>query len=128
MQRESWFLISGLLVTGAACAHHRGGATEPGAMHPAAVYLNVTNNSSLPMVVYAVGSGISYRLGTVSPGIFSRYTFPASMIGNGPLEVQARPSGGGVLIRSGQLLLSPGQVVDFKIEDSQVNSTTTVRP
>lgn len=128
MRRESWLLIAGLLVTGVACAHHRGTTTDPVAMRPGAVYLNVTNNSSLPMVVYAVGSGISYRLGTVSPGISSRYTFPPSMIGNGPLEVQARPSGGGELIRSGQLLLSPGQVVDFKIEDSQVNSTTTVRP
>jgi hypothetical protein len=128
MQRASWFLIAGLLVTGVACANHRGRTTDPVAMRPGAVYLNVTNNSSLPMVVYAVGSGISYRMGTVSPGISSRYTFPPSMIGNGPLEVQARPSGGGDLIRSGQLLLSPGQVVDFKIEDSQVNSTTTVRP
>jgi hypothetical protein len=128
MRRESWLLLAGLLVAGAACAHHRGRTTDPGAVHPAAVFLNVTNNSALPMVVYAVGSGIDYRLGTVSPGISSRYTFPPSMIGNGPLEIQARPSGGGVLIRSGQLLLSPGQVVDFKIEDSQVNSTTTVRP
>jgi hypothetical protein len=128
MHRARTYLITGLLVIGAACAHHGGGTTDPVAMRPGAVYLNVTNNSSLPMVVYAVGSGVSYRLGTVSPGISSRYTFPPSMIGNGPLEVQARPSGGGDLIRSGQLLLSPGQVVDFKIEDSQVNSTTTVRP
>jgi hypothetical protein len=128
MHRRSCVLIAGLLVTGAGCAHHPSGAPDPGAVQPAAVHLNVTNNSPLPMEVYAVGSGINYRMGTVSPGLASHFVFPPSMIGNGPLEVQARPSGGGDLIRSGQLLLSPGQVVDFKIEAHQVNSTTTVRP
>lgn len=128
MHRGSWFLMAGLLVTGVACAHHRGGAPGPGPVQPAAVHLNVTNNSPLPMEVYAVGSGINFRMGTVSPGLASHFVFPPSMIGNGPLEVQARPSGGGDLIRTGPLLLSPGQVVDFKIEAHQVNSTTTVRP
>jgi hypothetical protein len=117
-------------LTGFACGHGRRAAADAGTAQPAvsAVHLNVINNNALALEIYAVGSGITYRMGTVSPGIAREFVFPRAMIGNGLLEIQARPSGGGEVIRSGQLLLSPGQIVDFTIGSNQVSSTATVRP
>jgi hypothetical protein len=126
MRRKSWILMAGVLVTGSACAH-RGGAAG-GAPPPAtaAVRLEVTNDNSLPMEVYVVGAGVSRRLGLVSPGMVGRFVIPQGMLGDGPIEVEAR--GGAEVIRSGQLLLAAGQVVDFKVGTRQMNSTATVRP
>lgn len=118
-----WMLVAGLLVTAAACAHG-GGAT--GEVQPASapVRLEVTNNNNLAMQIYVVGSGVSRRLGTVEPGMVGRFAIPQGMLGNGPIEVEAR---GAQVIRSGQLLLAAGQVIDFRIGTSQIASTATVR-
>lgn len=129
-RRGTHVLVAGLLATGLACGHHRPPSEEPVNSRSAAiaVHLNVVNNNPLAMVVYAVGSSINYRMGSVDPGMSSHFVFPQGMIGNGPLELQARPSGGGDLIRTGQLVLSPGQIVEWRIGTQQVNSTVTVRP
>jgi hypothetical protein len=124
MSRRSWILVAGLLAAGSACAHPGGAAA--GAPSPtAAVRLEVTNNNGLPVEVYVVGSGASRRLGLVSPGMVGRFVIPQGMLGNGPIEVEAR--GGAEVIRSGRLLLAPGQVVDFRVGTRQVSSTATVR-
>jgi len=123
MRRGSWCLIAGLLVTGFACAHGRGAATGTAAAEPAdgVVRLEVTNQSTLPLETYVVGSGIRHRLGTVAPGIAGHFVVPKAMIGNGLVEFLAGAA------RSGQLLLSPGDVVDFVITVPAFNSTATVR-
>ena len=130
MRGGSWVLIGGLLMTGIACSHGRRANSDPVGSPAAAiaVHLNVLNNNALAMEVYVVGSGVTHRMGTVSPGMTSHFLFPQGMIGNAPLELQARPSGGGDLIRSGQLVLSPGQIVEWRIGTQQVNSTVLVRP
>ena len=128
MQRRSWMLIAGLVVLGAACAH--GGAagntseTEPAGRE---IRLNVTNRYALPVDVYAVAAGTSYRMGTVSPGIGSHFVLRAGMVGLGPVEFVAHPAGGEPPVRSGRLVLAPGDVVDFEIAAHLINSTATVR-
>jgi hypothetical protein len=80
------------------------------------------------MEVYALGSNITQRLGTVHPGMSSHFTVPSTLVGNGSVEFEARPSGGGRPFRSGEILLAPGAVVDFLIAPQLFNSTVTRRP
>jgi hypothetical protein len=49
------------------------------------------------------------------------------MIVNGPVEFVARALNGPYL-RSGRILVQPGDVVDFDLTPSPVTSTATVRP
>ena len=123
MVGRSWVLIAGLLLTSAAC---RGGAPPEPDNRP--VRVEVTNNYALPMEIFVVGSGITQRLGTVHPGMVGHFVVPKGMVGNGSVEFQAQPSARGQTVRAGQLLLQPGEVVDFTITAQLFNSTATLRP
>ena len=122
-------LTTGLVVFSAACSYGPGAAgdatrpNDPGG----AVQLHVTNNTGGPMEVYAAGSGTLYRIGTVHPGLAGRFVVRPTMVVNGTLEFVAR-SGNGPFLRSGRILLGPGDVVDFDLTPSPVTSTATVRP
>jgi hypothetical protein len=118
-------VVPALLLTASACAHS-GGGEEP---QPAegSVYFEVTNQHALPMEVYAVGSGITHRMGTVHPGMSSQFVVPQNLIGNGSVRFEARPSGGGQPFLSGDLLLAPGAIVEFTIAAQLFNSTVTRR-
>jgi hypothetical protein len=48
------------------------------------------------------------------------------MVVNGTVEFAAR-SAGGAVVRSGAMLLKPGDVVDFELAGSAVTSAATVR-
>jgi hypothetical protein len=128
--RGPWILIAGLLVTGSACAYGMGTPRDTRRAHDVegAVQLNITNHNNGPMEVYVAGSGTSYRMGTVYPGLAGRFVVRPGMITNGPVEFLARSGNGGPLFRSGQLLLTPGDVVDFELTDRPLNSVATVRP
>jgi hypothetical protein len=129
VSRGAGIFIAGLVLASSACAHGLGTAAE--AMRPnepgSAVQLYVTNNSGGPMEVYAAGSGALYRIGTVHPGLDGRFVVRSAMIGNGTLEFVAR-SGNGPFLRSGRILVAPGDVVDFELTPSPVTSTATIRP
>jgi hypothetical protein len=126
----SWILIAGWLLTSSACAYGIGAATDIRRAHHAdgAVQLNVTNHYNGPVEVYAAGPGTSYRMGTVYPGFASRFVVRPGMIVRGPVEFLARSGSGGPLVRSGQFLLAPGDVVDFELATHPLNSIATVRP
>jgi hypothetical protein len=129
MLRGLRILVPALLLAAPACAHSGAGEVQPEVREteiPA--YVEVSNQHALPMEVYAFASGITQRLGTVHPGMASRFTVPQNLIGNGSVRFEARPSGGGQPFRSGDLLLEPGAVVDFRIEARLFNSTVTRRP
>ncbi|HEY7503273.1 MAG TPA: hypothetical protein VH700_04155 [Gemmatimonadales bacterium] len=121
--------LAGLALASSACAFGRGTADDfkrpqdPGG----AVQLNVTNNFGGPVEVYAAGSGTLYRIGTVHPGLPGRFVVRPTMIVNGPVEFVARALNGPYL-RSGRILVQPGDVVDFDLTASPVTSTATVRP
>jgi len=114
-----------LMLTASACAHSSGGAAAPA---PGSVELAVTNQNALPMEVYASGSGINHRVGTVYPGMGGHFVIPQTLVGNGSVQFEARPSGGGQPFRSGEILLAPGSVVRFQIAPQLFNSTVTRRP
>jgi hypothetical protein len=127
-QSTAGIFLAGLVLGNAACASGRGTADDfrrpqdPGG----AVQLHVTNNSGGPVEVYASGSGTLYRIGTVHPGLSGRFVVRPTMIVNGPVEFVARATNGPFL-RSGRILLQPGDVVDFDLTPSPVTSTATVR-
>lgn len=116
-----------LLLVSSACA--RGGADEgaPGPDH-SPVRVEVTNNFALPVEIYAVGSGITHRMGTVHPGMNAQFVVPPTLIGSGGVELQAHPSTNQQPFRSGQLLLAPGTIVEMVITPTLFNSTATLRP
>jgi hypothetical protein len=117
-------LVPALLLTASACARSSGGETAPSA---GPVEVQVTNQNALPMEVYASGSGINHRMGTVHPGMNGNFVLPQNLVGNGSVEFEARPSGGGRPFRSGEVLLAPGAFIQFQIAPQLFNSTVTRR-
>jgi hypothetical protein len=118
-------LVPALLLTASACSQSGAGEVQP---TDVPVSIEITNQNALPMEVAAVGSGITHRIGTVYPGMASRFAIPKNLIGNGSVRFEARPSGGGQPFRSGETLLAPGAAVDFVIAAQLFNSTLTLRP
>ena len=124
MLRGLRVLVPGLLLTLCACARSGGGEAAPSA---GTVEVSVTNRNALPMEVYASGSGIDHRLGTVHPGMGGHFVIPQNLVGSGSVEFEARPSGGGQPFRSGEVLLAPGSLIEFQIAAQLFNSTVTRR-
>jgi hypothetical protein len=118
-------VVPALLLTASACAHSGGGETAPGASGN--VEVAVTNQNALPMEVSASGSGINHRMGTVYPGMDGHFMLPQNLVGNGSVQFEARPSGGGQPFRSGEILLAPGILIQFQIAAQLFNSTVTRR-
>jgi hypothetical protein len=114
-----------LLLAASACA--RGGSDEPVPTGDP-VRVEVTNNYALPVEIYAVGSGVTRRLGTVHPGMGARFTIPQNITRSGSVELEARLAAERQTFRSGQLLLAPGTIVDFDVAPQLFNSTVTLRP
>lgn len=117
-------LVPGLLLTLCACARSGGGEAAPSA---GTVEVSVTNRNALPMEVYASGSGINHRMGTVHPGMGGHFVIPQNLVGSGSVQFEARPSGGGQPFRSGEILLGPGSLIEFQIAAQLFNSTVTRR-
>jgi hypothetical protein len=93
------------------------------------VVVYVSNNYAIPMEVYAAGSGTDYRMGTVNPGIVSRFVLRWDVLGtNRQVEFVAQASGYGPRVRTGRIYVSPGDIVDFEISPQLVGSRAVVRP
>ena len=114
-----------LLLAAPACAR-AGNSDEP---RPAEgrTSVDVTNQHALPMEVYVLGSGINHRMGTVHPGMAGHFMVPQNLSGSGSVRFEARPSGGGQPFRSGDILLAPGAIVEFRIAARLFSSTVTRR-
>lgn len=124
MLRGLGVLVPGLLLTLGACARAGGGEAAPSA---GTVEVSVTNRNALPMEVYASGSGINHRMGTVHPGMGGHFVIPQNLVGGGSVQFEARPSGGGQPFRSGEVLLAPGSLIEFQIAAQLFSSTVTRR-
>lgn len=124
MRRALWVLIPGMLLTGSACGRGAGPDTSPTPAE-SPVQVEVTNGFALPVEIYAVGSGINHRLGTVHPGMAGHFVLPPAMVGNGTVEFEARSSAAETY-RSGPLMLRAGRLVEFSVAAQLFNSTVTV--
>jgi alpha-amylase len=94
------------------------------------VLVVVTNHYEVPMEVYVIGAGTSYRMGVVNPGIPSQFVLRRAMLAtSGVVEFVAQASGYGPGVRSGEVQLRTGdRVVDFEITTFLAGSRATVRP
>ena len=124
MPRRVWMLVPVLLLC-TACA--RGNPDEP---HPSdsPVRVEVTNRHALAVEVYAMGHGVTRRLGTVHPGMDAHFVIPANITTSGAVELEAAPAASRQRFRSGQLLLAPGTIVELVVAPQLFNSTATLRP
>jgi hypothetical protein len=93
------------------------------------VVVNVTNNYALPMDVFAIASGSTFRLGTVNPGIGSRFTLHKNLFAtNHQVTFLAQATGYGPRTTTDRVYVTPGNTVDFVIATNLVGSLATVRP
>ena len=127
--RGAGILVACLVVTSSACSYGLGAAPDMARAldREGAVRLHVSNQSGGPMELYADGSGTHYRIGTVQPGLRGEFVVRPGMIVNGAVELVARADNG-MVVRSGPVLLAPGDVVDFALEAHASTSSATVRP
>jgi hypothetical protein len=123
--RRVWALAACLLLGAFACA--KGGADEPGP-NDSPVRVEVTSHHALPVEIYAIGSGITQRLGTVDPGMDAHFVIPANLTKSGSVVLQASPTASSQRFRSGELLLAPGTIVELIVAPQLFSSTATLRP
>ena len=97
---------------------------------PDSVVVYVTNNWSLPMEVFATGSGTMYRMGTVNPGIPSQFVLRRDMLAtDGQVQFWGQASGMGPRVGSEVLWLRAGDVaIDFEIATNLIGTRATIRP
>ena len=116
-----------MLLASSACAYGVGaGDIRPHREALGSAQLQVRNTSGVPVEIYAAGSGTSYRVGTVHPGISEGFAVRPGLTLNGAVEFVARLADGR-LVRSGPMLLGPGDVVDFDLTPHTATSNATVR-
>lgn len=129
MQRGVVFAAA-LVLVGTACRHGRG-AVAPSNEPPEAVRgvrVHVTNHYKTDMDVSATGSGTTQRLGMVAPGLEREFAVPQLMVVAGAVTFTAHPSGYGPTVRSEEVRIRPGDIVDFEIATNLVGSQAWVRP
>ena len=125
---RSWM---GILAMGAAlslsggCAHpsQAGGDVAP----VTAIGLRVRNDNFLDMDVYAISAGLATRLGTVTGNSRHNFVLDSSMADGEDFRIVATPVGGNGRASTGNLAVSPGQLIDFTIGSTLRNSSVTIR-
>jgi hypothetical protein len=94
---------------------------------PDVVYLVVKNDNLLDMDVYALSSGLPTRIGTVTGLSTARFALQPTLYGTIDFRIIATPIGGNGRASSGQLIVQPGQTIDFTIGSSLRQSFASVR-
>ena len=107
------------------CAHQpqAGGDVAP----VTAIGLRVRNDNFLDMDVYAVSAGLATRLGTVTGNSRRNFVLDASMADGEDFRIVATPVGGNGRATTGNLAVSPGQLIDFTIGSTLRNSSVIIR-
>ena len=100
---------------------------DPGQTPASEVRVYVTNRYEISLEIYVAGNGAQHRLGLVNPGQQRMFLVPRALVGMGSVEFQATPTGYGPTIRSEELELRPGHVVDFEITTNLIGSRATIR-
>ena len=114
---------NGLSSTIATLALLCAGCASAGATHDAAApafphrtFVVVTNDNWLDVNVYALRSGVPFRLGTVRGLTSDRLALPSSLVaGGGNLRLLVDPIGSNEKYTTDMLAIQPGQWVDFRV-------------
>jgi hypothetical protein len=92
----------------------------------AATSVVVNNNNWATVIIYAVNLDTAYRLGTVETGGTAKFLLPKTALTSGDLELRARPVGLRTDYSTGPILFSPGETIEFTVENSLELSTVYV--
>jgi len=118
------FSIAAALPIGA-CSHSQ---QASGDVAPStAIGLRVRNNNFLDMDVYAVSAGLATRVGTVTGNTTKNFILDASMADGQDFRIVATPIGGNGRASTGNVSVSPGQLIDFTIGSTLRNSSVFIR-
>ena len=94
----------------------------------APIKVKVRNNAWLDMKIYAVTRGNRWRLGTANTGQLLTVEIPRHLQADiFPLELVAYPIGGSGVATTEGLLLSPGDQVDWMLENTLAFSSVFIR-
>ena len=123
-------IIIGLLIasatvsTATACSRNREAA---GDLAPASsIGLTVENQNFLDMDVYAVSDGLATRVGMVTGNSKRTFSLHPSMATR-DLRIVATPIGGNGRASSGNVLVAPGQTIEFRIAPLLRSSSVIIR-
>ena len=120
--------LSMALVPGGVAGQGVDEAGETVATSERPITVEVRNNGWLDMRVYAVVGGIRWRLGTASTGRLLTTEIPRHLKADiAPLQLVAYPIGGSVPATTEELLVSPGDKVDWVLENNPSFSTVFIR-
>jgi hypothetical protein len=119
-------LVLSAVVVAGGCSHvmDRGDAAEA----PAGAVVQVANNNWAEMTIYILRGGVRERLGAVTS--FTRRTFrlPTHVTATaGEFRLLADPLGSSRAYTSPALVLGPGQVLEWRLENNLSLSTAQVR-
>ena len=117
--------IGATLPLAGACTH---AAQAAGDVAPStAIGLRVRNDNFLDMDVYAVSEGLATRLGTVTGNSRHNFVLDASRADGQDFRIVATPVGGNGRASTGNITVSPGQLIDFTIGSTLRNSSVAIR-
>jgi hypothetical protein len=122
--RRPWLLML-LALVAMACAKKQPAEVTPTG---APAYVEVDNKYALPVEIFAIGGGTTFRLGIVHPGMRGSFHIPQPVFQGGSIELTATPTSRGPTYRSTPILVSPGAVIDLNVASVLFNSTATIRP
>ncbi len=91
------------------------------------VSVRVTNHNWMDVTVYALRAGSSYRLGNVTSMRASRFRLPSALGAyTGDLRLMADPIGSRDSFVTPSIQVSPGQTIDFTVENHLEISSVAV--
>jgi hypothetical protein len=109
------------------CAHGNS-ATADAANADAGAVVHVSNNNWSDMNVYVVRGTMRQRLGTVSSLATGKFRLPRHIFTSPePMRLLADPIGGAQQYLSPPLLVNPGQVVEWRLENNVQLSSAFIR-
>lgn len=130
---RTWIGVAALTVTLGACASagNRGHAARVAAGDVTssfdAVPVRVSNHNWMDVVVYAMHSGIRFRLGTVTSMSTQVLTIPNGIISQiDGVQLVADPIGSDDSYISEPIMTGPGDAIEFNVEDRLAISNYSV--
>jgi len=110
------------------CAGRRQGESESAVAATEPLHIAVANRYALDVVVYAIINGQRRRLGVVTAATSGSFRLPrSSFAGGAPLRLLADPVGRSDGITSENIVVQPGQSVEWMLESDLRRSTMVVR-
>ncbi len=90
------------------------------------VGLHVANHNWADVVVFAVRGTTRVRLGDVNTGNEADFVLPKSFVLGGQVTVILHPIGGPRDFSTGPIMVSPGQQIDMRVENSLAQTNWSV--